>query len=309
MTEPFSFACPSCKTSLLQVGPDELRCPADGGVYTHYDGIWRFLTPQKNLEYWQFIHDYESIRIAEGRGSTDPAYYRQLPFQDLSGRYASDWKIRAQSYRALLGSVILPHEKRAKRPLKVLDLGAGNCWLSYRMAQRGHLAAAVDLQTNVKDGLGAYIHYDVGFVTLQADFHHLPFAENQADLVIFNASFHYSTNYSVCLCEALRVLRPDGQVVILDSPIYRDARSGKQMVSEREAGFRQSYGIASNAIQSENFLTYERLEELGSQTSLHWKLVKAFYGLSWTLRPLRAMLVGRREPAQFRIAVGIRNQI
>ncbi len=308
MTDPFRFACPSCKAGLIQINPDEMRCPTDGGLYNLSEGIWRFLTPQKNLEYWQFIRDYETIRMAEGRGSSDPNYYRQLPFQDLSGRFASDWKIRAQSYKALVRSVILPHEKRARRPLKVLDLGAGNCWLSYRMAQRGHLAAAVDLMTNARDGLGAYVNYDAGFVTLQADFHHLPFTEDQADLVVFNASFHYSTNYSVCLCEALRVLRSDGQVVILDSPIYRDAHSGEQMVLEREAGFRRSYGFASNSIRSENYLTYARLAELGSQTSLRWKLVSAFYGLGWTLRPLKALLTGRREPAQFRIAVGSREQ-
>jgi SAM-dependent methyltransferase len=272
------------------------------------EGIWRFLTPQKNLEYWQFIHEYETIRTAEGRGSTDPAYYRQLPFRDLTGRYASDWKIRSQSYQALLSSVILPNEKKAGRPLKVLDLGAGNCWLSYRMAQRGHLAAAVDLQTNVRDALGARMYYDASFETLQADFQHLPFLEGQADLAIFNASFHYSTNYQVCLCEALRVLRSDGQVIILDSPIYQDARSGQQMVREREASYHQAYGFASNAIPSENFLTYARLEELGSQAGLRWKLAQAFYGLSWALRPLRAFLAGRREPAQFHIAVGVRNQ-
>ncbi len=302
--ESFNFACPSCKTPLIQVSPEEMRCPVDGGIYTREEGIWRFLTPQKRMEFWQFIQDYEAIRLAEGRGSADPAYYRELPFQDLTGRFSADWKIRSKSYKALLHSLIIPLEKKNKQPLKILDLGAGNGWLSYRLSRRGHWCAALDLQTNVVDGLGAYRNYDLSFLTLQADFHNLPFVENQMDLVIFNASFHYSINYTASLCESLRVLRPKGQVVILDTPIYRDARSGDEMVREREKNFCMSYGFASNAIPSENYLTYARLQELGDLASLHWKLVRAFYGLGWSMRPIRARLAGHREPAQFRIVVG-----
>ena len=307
MSDAFRFACPVCKTPLTRLNADKLRCPADGGLYSRQEGIWRFITPQQRLDYRQFIQEYEAVRSAEGRGSTDPAYYRELPFKDLSGRFSSDWKIRSQSYRALLHTVVAPLEKEAKRSLKILDLGAGNGWLSNRLAQRGHLAAAVDLQTNTMDGLGAYINYEAGFVTIQSDFHSLPFVENQVDLAIFNASLHYSTSYTASLCEALRVVRPGGQIVILDSPIYRDSRSGEEMVREREQRFQSAYGFASNALPSENYLTYSRLEELGSRINIRWRLVSVHYGLGWALRPLRARLTGRREPAQFRIVVGTKD--
>jgi ubiquinone/menaquinone biosynthesis C-methylase UbiE len=304
MIGSFQYACPSCKTNLISLNSDELSCPADGALFTRDQGIWRFLTPQRRLEFWQFIQDYETIRMAEGRGSSDPNYYRELPFHDLSGRYSSDWKIRSRSYRTLLRSVIVPFEKKAKRPLKILDLGAGNCWLSYQMAKRGHLCAAVDLQTNSLDGLGAHIRYDADFVPIQADFHHLPLSENQVDLVIFNASFHYSTSYLNCLKEAVRVLASRGQIVILDTPIYHNSDSGEAMVLEREEYFRKSFGFASNAILSENYLTFTRLEELSDRIGIHWKLLSAYYNLRWMLRPLKARIFGRREPAQFRIAVG-----
>jgi SAM-dependent methyltransferase len=308
MSEPFRFACPSCKSALLQTGPDELSCPVDGTVYTCEEGIWRFLTPQKNLEYWQFIQEYEAIRSAEGRGSNDPAYYRDLPFRDRTRRHSADWKVRCQSYRALFSSVIVPMERARRRPLKVLDIGAGNGWLSYRLTSRGHQAAAVDLQTNRMDGLGAHIHYDADFLPIQADFNHLPLSEGQADLAIFNASFHYSTNYLFSLCEALRVLHPEGEIVILDTPIYHDSQSGEMMVREREEFFKRNYGFPSDAIPSENYLTFERLNELGSRAGIQWRLVNVYYGLGWALRPLRARLSGSREPAQFRIAIGSRVQ-
>jgi hypothetical protein len=76
------------------------------------------------------------------------------------------------------------------------------------------------------------------------------------------------------------------------------------MVKEREAYFRNQYGFASNAIPNENFLTYHRLEKLGRECGVKWKLVNIFYGLAWAIRPIRAKLAGRREPAQFHVAAG-----
>jgi SAM-dependent methyltransferase len=171
----------------------------------------------------------------------------------------------------------------------------------------------VDLLVDAFDGLGTHIHYDVPFTPVQAEFDRLPFDAGQADLAIFNASLHYSTNYEITLREALRVLQRDGCLVILDSPIYHDPSSGKQMVQEREKQFEQKYGFASNAIPSENFLTFERLDQLGAALGLRWEQVKPFYGWRpalrdwrWALRPWVARLRGSREPAQFLIVVGRR---
>ena len=65
------------------------------------------------------------------------------------------------------------------------------------------------------------------------------------------------------LAEALRVLGTGGQLVILDSPIYNDAESGRKMVQEREVLFTRKYGFPSNSIKSKNFFTYSGLESLG----------------------------------------------
>jgi predicted RNA methylase len=50
-------------------------------------------------------------------------------------------------------------ETQFGRPLRIADLGAGNCWLSYRLALRGHLPIAIDIQGDPLDGLGAGLHY------------------------------------------------------------------------------------------------------------------------------------------------------
>ncbi len=300
------YACPQCRSALERVAPDGLRCTNDGLTFSREDGIWHFLTPERTAHFEQFIHEYTTIRRAEGRGDDDPAYFRALPFDARTGRHRRDWQIRARSYRAFVEGVLEPLETRRDRPLAILDLGAGNGWLSYRLAQRGHQLAALDLQTNDFDGLGAHRHYDADFASVQAEFDHLPFAGHQFDVAIFNASLHYATDYSVVLREALRVLKPEGRLTILDSPVYRDGLSGAQMVREREAAFEKTYGFASNALASENYLTDDRLGELAASLDLRWQIIAPFYGWRWAARPWIARLLRRREPARFLIITGNR---
>ena len=302
----FRFACTICRAPLTPLDAVRQRCPADETIYECRAGIWRFLAPDRQAYYAQFLREYQIVRQAEQRGSPDAAYYRALPFADSSGRFTADWRIRARSFRAFQREVLLPAERKQQRSLRVIDLGAGNGWLSYRLAQRGHIVAAVDLLTNPLDGLGAHLHYEARFTPVQAEFDRLPFVEQQIDLIIFNASLHYSIDYATTLSEALRVLRPGGWLVILDSPVYRSADSGAQMVREREAAFTQSYGFPSNALPSENYLTPQRLNDLAAHCQLRWKFIQPFYGWRWMLRPIKARLLRRREPARFTVIVGQR---
>lgn len=300
----FEFVCPQCRSPLQKIDPNLLSCPQDGGHYPKIDGIWRFLGPGRLTDFNQFIREYEIVRKAEGRGSQDPQYYRALPFEDLSGKLSRNWTIRARSYQTLINEVLEPSEKFWNRPLKILDVGAGNCWLSNRLAQRGHLVAAIDLLTNSSDGLGSHIFYHTQFTPLQAEFDCLPFQDTQADLLIFNASLHYSIHFETTLREAQRVLRSDGQLVILDTPVYHDPDSGSQMVSEREKQFSERYGFPSNALPCENFLTHERVDGLAKSLGIHWHIIVPGYGLSWNLSRLRDRLRARREPAEFLLLIG-----
>jgi len=296
-----TFACPRCGSLLEQTALEELRCPSDSLVFRRIDGIWRMLLPESEAIFSQFTQEYETVRRAEGRGSETPEYYRSLPNSDLSGRMAGDWRIRSASFDALLKNIVRPMEEGARQPLRVLDLGAGNCWLANRLACRGHIVVAVDLMTNDFDGLGCFRYYETVFIPIQAEFDHLPLANQTADLVVFNASLHYSTCYEKTLREALRVLDPAGKLVVLDSPVYQDKGSGAKMVQERESQFTRKYGFPSNALPSENYLTYQRLAELSAALQLNYRIITPFYGIRWMLRPLAARLRGNREPAKFHL--------
>jgi SAM-dependent methyltransferase len=300
------FICPRCRTSLDRVSADRLVCPQDGLEYWNIEGIWRFLLPESQAHYTRFIEEYETVRRSEGRGSPDAEYYRALPFKDLSGNFSKDWAIRARSFNFLVKKFLTPIQAHLERPLKVLDLGAGNGWLSNCLAAQGDRVVAVDLLVNEQDGLGAWKHYEHQFTPMQAEFNHLPLMDHYADVAIFNASLHYSENYEETLKETFRVVDEEGLVVIMDTPIYRRHASGEQMVAEREAAFLAQYGFASNALESENFLTYQRVRELGDSLGVHWLYFRPFYGLRWLLRPLKAWLTRKREPAKFHLVAGYR---
>ncbi len=296
----FSLACPLCHTPWTPPYGHTLTCPQDKLTFSQVDGIWRFLLPERAAHLRHFMQAYEQVRQAEGWGSADPAYYRALPFRDGNGRYPHIWHIRAQSFLALQKH-LLPLETQ---PQRILDLGAGNGWLAYRLARLGHNVAAVDLLVNKVDGLGTHPYYDAAYLPLQAEFDQLPLADSQADLVIFNGAFHYATNYERTLNEALRLLKPQGRLVIMDSPLYRDGRSGRQMVQERQERFAAQYGFRGNALPHENYLTYDRLEQLAATLSLRWRFIQPYYGLRWAMRPWLARLRRSREPATFQLIVG-----
>ena len=154
-----------------------------------------------------------------------------MPFADLTGNFTDQWRIRARSYRFLERQVLPRLEERHGDSFRALDIGAGNGWLSYRLALDGHRPVAVDLCSNVYDGLEAASHYATilpeFFARFEAEMNRLPFDDAQFDVAIYNASFHYSTDYESTMREALRCLRPGGTILIIDSPTYRHARSGE----------------------------------------------------------------------------------
>ncbi len=246
----------------------------------------------------QFLEHYATIRAAEGRGSEDSAYYRALPLTDPSAPLASQWAMRARTF-AYFVEKLLP-----KTPCRILDLGAGNCWLSNRLAELGHQTVAADIFADARDGLRAARHYATRFSVVLADFNELPFARQRFDLILYNSSIHYSANYVGTLREARRCLKPSGRVVILDSPIYRRPEHGEAMRAERQQSFERQYGFRSESLRSIEYLDLPSLQDLSRTLRLRWTVHKPWYGFQWHLRPLRAWWRNQRPPSRFWILVG-----
>jgi SAM-dependent methyltransferase len=290
--------CPRCGT-----GIGERDCPACGFSIVLDDGIARALPPESIAHHARFMEDYQRIRESEGRGSESEDFYLNLPYRDTSGRNLGQWQIRARSYDHLVRHLLDGTDGDGR----ILDLGAGNCWMSFRLALAGYRPCAVDLLANDFDGLGAARHYRTRlpklFPRFQAEICRLPFADEQFDAAVFNASFHYAEDYEASLRETMRCVRTGGMVIISDTPWYAVDESGRQMLAERREVFLQSHGTAADSIATMGYLTDERLHGMEVALSIHWEVHRPWYGLRWAMRPLVAKFRGRREPSSFRLYV------
>jgi SAM-dependent methyltransferase len=290
--------CARCRANI-----DRLECQFCGLTMNLNNGIVNALSPDRAAHYSRFIGDYERIRAAQGRGSQTDEFYLGLPYEDISGRNSKQWKIRARSYDYLMSHVLGQDLRLESR--RILDLGAGNCWMSFRLALARYRPFAVDLLTNKYDGLGAAEHFrkhlPAMFPRFQAELARLPFQDQQFEAVIFNASFHYAEDYAATLREALRCTKSGGIVIVSDTPWYSCEQSGRRMISERSASFLERYGTESNSIKSLEYLTDERLATLEETLGVRWSIHYPRYGLKWAMRPLAARLLNRREPSRFRI--------
>lgn len=293
--------CPHCNAAV-----DALQCFRCGFQMQVHHGLVSALPAERVLHFEKFVADYERIRAAEGRGSLTEEFYLALPYRDVSGRNSGQWKIRAKSYDYLIQRVLRPFPNGL-----ILDLGAGNCWMSFRLALANYRPIAVDLLTNENDGMGAAKHFQrhlsAPILRFQAELRHLPFQDGQFDAIIFNASFHYSEDYEATLREALRCLKPQGAVIISDTPWYSKQESGERMVEERHAAFKRKFGTASDSVTSLEYLTDERLKHLEQSLSITWTIHRPWYGMKWAVRPVLAKLRGHREPSQFRIYVATKH--
>lgn len=297
--------CPKCRQQLpATISSGSILCrPQCGFAISEAGGIFRALRPERRLYFDRFIEQYSAVRAKEGRGSNSSDYYLALPFQDLTGNNSWQWMIRARTFRHFEKHFLVEIERRHREGCDILDIGAGNCWLSYRLGLRGHRPVAVDLLDNEADGLGAGVHYlrhmKRPFPRFQAEMDCLPFGDAQFDVVIFNASFHYSVDYEVTFAEALRCLRRPGHLIIADSAFYQREESGHAMLEEKRRSFKQRFGFESDSIPSREYLTPQTLDQLANRFGIQWRILRPWYGIDWALRPIKARLARRRAPSRF----------
>jgi SAM-dependent methyltransferase len=252
----------------------------------------------------RFRSAYGAHRASEGR-DLDPASMRQLPYL-AAGPLAKQWAVRARTFDAFVKRILRPMAQQSLCPLRVLDLGAGNGWLSWRVALDGHEAVALDVRDDHVDGLGAaeaYLESVNGrFSRVVASFESLPIAAGGFDLVVFNASLHYAIDLATTLREARRVTHAGGRIVILDSAFYAREADGELMLAEKRREAAARFGERADVLMSLPFIEYltpARLEAASGQLGLEWIRHRVRYPLWYELRPLAARIRGRRAPSRF----------
>ena len=250
---------------------------------------------------------YAALREREGR--SDPEVRLGRPYL-MQGPLAAQWRIRARTYDRFVAAVLAPFERKAGRPLSILDLGAGDGWLAARMAGRGHRAVALDVRLDAVDGLaaGALLarQREGHFGRVAASFEALPTSRATFDLAVFNASIHYAADLPLVLSEARRAVRGGGRIVLLDSPFYRSAEAGEAMVRQKERQTRETLpDLAEDLLArpSIEYLTRERLGAAAAPSNLAFRRIRVLYPFSYELRGVHALLRRDRPPSRFDVWV------
>jgi ubiquinone/menaquinone biosynthesis C-methylase UbiE len=113
----------------------------------------------------------------------------------------------------------------AKLSGRILDLGAGTCWVTARLSQLDGIqeVVALDLSESFLRSVGVRIIERLKGNTSKikfavSTFDYVPFDDNYFDCVFMVASLHHSIAPIRTLLEAKRVLKTSGVLMIVESP-------------------------------------------------------------------------------------------
>jgi ubiquinone/menaquinone biosynthesis C-methylase UbiE len=169
---------------------------------------------------------------------------------------AAHWNRRAPTFDSDFGHSIQTADERAawdriiglivdcRDELDALDVGCGTGFLSFELALRGHRATGIDFAASMlreareKAGaIGATIRFEEG------DAENLACAANSFDLVVSRHVLWTLPHPEAAVAEWVRVLRPGGRLVVIDSqfdPSVRTIPSQNARASAEYAGLEDS---------------------------------------------------------------------
>jgi ubiquinone/menaquinone biosynthesis C-methylase UbiE len=136
---------------------------------------------------------------------------------------------RSQAMREKGGLGILPPLAGVKPSHRVLDLACGPGFVALEFAKHAREVVGVDLTAEMlKQARALARREDFKNVTFRgADVNRLPLPNGSFDLVVTRASFHHFVEPERVLKEMVRVLRPDGRILISDNTSKNDPEKSR----------------------------------------------------------------------------------
>ena len=219
--------------------------------------MYRLLPEERRREVLPFLEAYQRVRRDEGWRA-----HSGLPDFPDEPQHAAIWKRRALSYRRALevGTRVL-----GAGTWRVLEIGAGSCWVGLRMMERGHRVVGIDVNLDSLDGLLAAERVSPLAEHLpraEAEMESLPFEPGSFDLVVASAALHYTARVARTLVELRRVTRRGGALLVWDSPVYRRREDGEAMVAARMRRHRDRYRVVAPREGESGYLVLGELKDL-----------------------------------------------
>jgi ArsR family transcriptional regulator len=102
--------------------------------------------------------------------------------------------------------------------IKIVDLGAGEGLISQLLARRAEKVVCIDNSPKMVE-FGSELAKKNGFLNLsykQGDIEAVPLDDNTFDCALLSQALHHAQHPKVAVKEAFRILKPDGQLIIID---------------------------------------------------------------------------------------------
>jgi SAM-dependent methyltransferase len=158
---------------------------------------------------------YIALREKENRLVSDEELLK-LPEVDQNHIHYKEWEIRKRSCGHLLGYV-----SGKNRPLKILEIGCGNGWLSNRLSGiRGTEVTGIDINTIELIQAKKAFAGKQNLIFVQGDIRDGVLGENRFDLIVFAASIQYFPSLIEIISRSKNLLNTNGEIYITDSMFY-----------------------------------------------------------------------------------------
>lgn len=178
-----------------------------------------------------FGEDRENLdRILQKRRRTQEQY-----FNLIAGRLGKNY-CPGRSWEAI-GHLAL----RLTPAIDIADLGAGEGLLSQLLARRARQIWCIDNSPRMVE-VGTELAQKNGFDNVAyklGDIEQVPLADKSVDLVILSQALHHAQHPQVAVDEGFRILRPGGQILILDLNEHTFEKA-RELYADIWLGFRES---------------------------------------------------------------------
>ncbi len=125
--------------------------------------------------------------------------------------------------------------------ITIVDLGAGEGMISQLLADRAKKVICVDSSKSMVR-LGTDLAKRKGLANLEyklGDLEKIPLAQNSVDLALMSQSLHHAQRPEFALAEAFRVIRPGGQLIVIDLKKHQFEKA-RELYGDHWLGFGQN---------------------------------------------------------------------
>jgi len=196
---------------------------------------------------------YITLRRKEGRIYSDDTV-QALPNVPSSHPLYKEWKVRKRSSEKLFNYL-----RDKNKPLDILEIGCGNGWLSHSLSRlQNSVVKGMDVNRTELEQADRVFDSVPNLTFMYGNIFDNILKQGEFDIVVFAASVHYFKDIKKLVNRVKQILKPGGEIHIIDSPFYNSPAEA-ELAKERTIAYYTKMEVPEMA-QYYNHLTYQSLQ-------------------------------------------------